>query len=296
MLFVCYNTQIGNKLHGLLLANKTLAYELNNLGKETTITNFNDALKMSNHNDTIIACTSSLAKIISNLDQVSLIVKEKNIKLIVINTEQVDINEKWRNRLQTFFASGIIYYILDTYKKRLDFITTPSNKMLLYHSGYSKMYENLLDNKVDKSIDVLFYGNKNDRRRNLFERIKQRGINITFRRCFALEVDQKETIEKSKIVLDSFFYGVTGIDFYRCMLLACNKIFFIHETIHEHEDEDFLNVVVHADYENLPQKCEEWLLKSQEERDKKAEEVYEFFKKKYNTHENLKNFLINNNL
>lgn len=294
MIYVCYNEFIENKLHGLLLANNAFVYELNALGQESTVVNFPNALRNSKHNDTIIICTASLGTINSFLDEARLHVKEKNIKLFVINTEEVDINEKWRRRLSRLFESDLVYYILDTYKHRLDFITTPSNKMLFYHSGYSKMYENMLNSKAEKSIDVLFYGNKNERRRKLVDRIKQRKINIVFKRTFAIDRRQKEAIEKSKIVLDTFFYGIAGIDFYRCSLLAANKIFFIHETIQEDEDEEFLNVVVHADYENLPQKCEEWLLKSQEERDKKAEEVYEFFKKKYDMRVQLKNFLLDN--
>lgn len=294
MIYVCYNAHIENKLHGLLLANNALVYELNSLGKESTVDKFADALKKSEHNDTIIVCTATLGFTQCMWDEIVLYVTQKNIKLVVINTEEVEISEKWRSRLSRLFESGIIYYLLDTYKYRLNFITTPSNKMLFYHSGYSKMYENMLDNKVDKSIDVLFYGNKNERRIRLIERIKQRKINIVVKRSFAIDKRQKEAIEKSKIVLDTFFYGVAGVDFYRCCLLAVNKIFFIHETIQNDEDDEFLNVVVHADYENLPKKCEEWLLKSQEERDKKAEEVYQFFKKKYNMHEQLKNFLSDN--
>lgn len=294
MIFVCYNTQIENSLHGLLLANKAIVYELNNLGKETSVMQFGDALKKSEHNDTIIVCTATLGFIHCMWDETVLYITQKNIKLVVINTEEVDISEKWRNRLSCLFESGIVYYLLDTYKHRLNFITTPSNKMLFYHSGYSKMYENMLDNKVDKTIDVLFYGNKNERRYILFKRLKERKINIVVKRSFAIDRRQKEAIEKSKIVLDTFFYGIAGIDFYRCSLLAANKIFFIHETIQNDEDDEFLDVVVHADYENLPKKCEEWLLKSQEERDKKAEEVYQFFKKKYNMHEQLKNFLSDN--
>lgn len=294
MIFVCYNAHIENKLHGLLLANNALVYELNSLGKESTVDKFADALKNSKHNDTIIVCTATLGFVQGMWDELVLYITQKNIKLVVINTEEVDISEKWRSRLSRLFESGLVYYLLDTYKHRLDFITTPSNKMLFYHSGYSKMYENMLDNKVDKSIDVLFYGNKNERRIRLIERIKQKKINILVKRSFAVDTRQKEAIEKSKIVIDTFFYGITGIDFYRCSLLAANKIFFIHETIKEDEDQDFLNVVVHADYENLPEKCEEWLSKSQEERDKKAEEVYEFFKNKYNMRDQLKNFLLDN--
>ena len=88
---------------------------------------------------------------------------------------------------------------------------------------------------------------------------------------------------QSKIVLDAYYHGVTGIDFFRCNFLAANKIFFIHETpAKEDTDEDFLNTVVNASYDEIPQRCIEWVSKSQEERDAKALEVYNLFKQKYN--------------
>ena len=72
-----------------------------------------------------------------------------------------------------------------------------------------------------------------------------------------------------------------------------NKIFFIHETPSlEDTDDDFLNTVVHAKYEDLHDKCIEWLEKPQEERDAKALEVYNLFKTKYN----LKNQIKSNSL
>lgn len=291
MFYLCYNNFLNNKLYGVLLINEAIKYELEQLNISVTISTFINAVKEAQKDDIIFTTTSYLGypnKMWHEFEEI----QRKEIKLYVFNIEEIVNNLKWRNRLNNLLTSEIPHAVLDTFVHRLNFIQN-KNKFL-FQPGYSPYLENLIEkSNEEKTIDVLLYGNKNARRTSLIKRIKRNRIpNIVFEKSFENEEQQKSMIQKSKIVLDTYFYDVSGIDFFRCSLLASNKVFFIHETILEEEqDSDFLNVMVHANHEEIPAKCKEWLRKSQEERDAKAEEVYEFFKKKYNIGNQLKNLL-----
>ena len=290
MFYLCYNNFLNNKLYGVLVINEAIKYELEQLNIPVTASTFGNALKEAQKGDSIFTTTSYLGypnKMWNDFEEI----QNREIKLYVFNIEEIVNNIKWRNRLEKLLTCDIPHCVLDTFTHRLNFIQN-KNKFL-FEPGYSPYLENLIEkSNEEKTIDVLLYGNKNTRRDSVIKKLKRSRIpRVVFERSFENQETQKNMIQQSKIVLDTYFYDVSGIDFFRCSLLASNKIFFIHETILEGEDDEFLKVVVHATHEELPAKCKEWLRKSQEERDAKAEEVYQFFKRKYNIGNQLKNLL-----
>jgi hypothetical protein len=230
--------------------------------------------------DDIIFCISGIINTTGKGTRNALtIMKNNKVKIFIYNTEDIKNSENFKNNL-----SGILntkaFCVMDFSKERLDTLVYTPNKIKVCPGYYSSLEIKL--EKKSKIYDVLCYGTMNERRLKLKEELEKVGLNVLFK-CYEQEQEQTDAIMESKIILDTYYYGVTGIDFFRCNFLAANKIFFIHETpSQEDTDDDFLNTVVHASYEDIPQRCIEWLSKSEEERKEKALEVHNLFKTKYN--------------
>ena len=180
---------------------------------------------------------------------------------------------------------------MDFSKQRLDMLTNENRFQICpgYHEYLEQIKHELSPSFTQNIFDVVLYGGLNERRLNIKSQLQAHNLRVKFKNNYLNQNMQLVDTLGSKIVLDAYYYGPTGIDFFRCSFLASNKIFFIHETPSmEDIDEDFLNTVVHAKYEDIPKKCMEWLEKYQDERDAKALEVYNLFKTKYNLKEQLK--------
>lgn len=294
MLYVFYDNKISNKLSGVLTFIKGLLriFEEMNINY-LEVSSLNQAARIMNQNDTLFFCTSIIVDC-KKSEKLFNVMQSKNIKFFVYNTEDIKNSEKWRNNLIEFL-NNTAYCVMDFSKQRL-YMLSNANKFQVcpgYHSYLEDFKQELSVDKREKTFDVLLYGGLNERRLNIKSQLESSNLRVKFKNNYINHNMQLKDILSSKIILDTYYYGVTGIDFFRCSFLASNKIFFIHETPAEEEkDEDFLNIVVHAKYEDIPQKCVEWLSKSQEERDAKALEVYNLFKTKYN----LKNQLKSNSL
>jgi hypothetical protein len=63
-------------------------------------------------------------------------------------------------------------------------------------------------------------------------------------------------------------------------MLISNKIFFIHETALTEPNHNF-DKIIFSDYDKLLETCEKYLKISQEERDKIAENQYQWWKTKH---------------
>lgn len=295
MLYVFYNDKISNKLSGVLTFVKGMLHIFDEMNiKYVEVPNLNVVATYMKENDSLFFCTSIIGDC-KKCEKIFRIMQSKNVKIFVYNTEDIRNSEKWRNNL-TDFLNNTAYCVMDFSKQRLDMVTNPNKFQICpgYHTYLEKIKNETLEStKIEKQLDVLMYGGLNSRRLDIREKLLNAGLKVKFKNNYLNHNMQLHDTLSSKIVLDTYFYGVTGIDFFRCSFLASNKIFFIHETpSDEDKDEDFLKIVVHAKYEDIPQKCMEWLSKSQEERDAKALEVYNLFKTKYN----LKNQLKSNSL
>ena len=294
MLYVFYNNNISNKLSGVLTFVKGMLRIFEELNiSYVEVSSLSKASEIMNQNDSLFFCTSIIGDC-KKSEKVFRVLQSKNIKIFVYNTEDICNSEKWRNHLIEFL-NNTAYCVMDFSKQRLDMLSNTNKYQVCpgYHSYLEDFKRELSGDKGEKTFDVLLYGGLNARRLNIKSQLESSKLRVKFKNNYVNHNVQLRDTLSSKIILDTYYYGVTGIDFFRCSFLASNKIFFIHETPAEEEkDEDFLNTVVHAKYEDIPQKCIEWLSKSQEERDAKALEVYNLFKTKYN----LKNQIKSNSL
>ena len=294
MLYVFYNNNISNKLSGVLTFIKGLLLIFEDLNiPYTEVNNLVSANEQMNQGDSLFFCTSIIGDCKKSQD-VFLKMQSKNIKFFVYNTEDIRNSEKWRNQLIDFL-NNTAYCVMDFSKQRLGMLTNANRFQVCpgYHAYLENFKQELNPSFNEKVFDVVLYGGLNSRRLNIKSQLDSSKLRVKFKNNYVNHNMQLKDTLSSKIILDTYYYGPTGIDFFRCSFLASNKIFFIHETPSmEDTDEDFLNTVVHAKYEDLHDKCIEWLEKSQEERDAKALEVYNLFKTKYN----LKNQLRSNSL
>jgi hypothetical protein len=294
MLYVFYNNNISNKLSGVLTFIKGLLLIFQELNiPYIEVNNLVSASEKMSQNDSLFFCTSIIGDCKKSEDLFRKM-QAKNIKIFVYNTEDIRNSEKWRNYL-TDFLNNTAYCVMDFSKQRLGMLTNPNKFQVCpgYHSYLENFKQEISPIVNEKTFDVLLYGGLNVRRLNIKSQLDSSNLRVKFKNNYINHNVQLKDTLSSKIILDTYYYGPTGIDFFRCSFLASNKIFFIHETpAQEDSDEDFLNTVVHAKYEDLHDKCIEWLAKSQEERDAKALEVYNLFKTKYN----LKNQLKSNSL
>lgn len=278
MLFICYNQKYNFQWYHLFIRaihecmdEKNIPYKIS----DSIIEASEEVQK-----DDIVFFISGVTNFTGKGTRAALTsMKNKNSKIIVYNTEDI-LNAKRCKDTITGCLNYKAFCVMDFSRKRLDSLVYTPHKIKVC-PGYHPCFERKIEKKI-KKYDVICYGSLNERRLQLCGKLKEAGLNVVFKN-YANEQRQYDDVMQSKIVLDTYYHGVTGIDFFRCNFLAANKIFFIHETpVKEDTDDDFLNTVVNASYEELPQRCIEWLSKSQEERDAKALEVHKLFKQKYN--------------
>jgi len=213
-----------------------------------------------------------------------------NRKIILINTESV-FSYTWLLD-KSILQHDNLLMICDYEYKNMKYYT--KQNVIFYPPSYSEVYESSLykiTNSNDKTIDILFYGCMNKRRTNVFKKIIEKKINLEYVSGYDNLQKQINDIAHSKIVLIIHFYeDDRPIDPYRISHLISNKVFIIHETPQDEEKNhpmyDMMTPIF-ADYNDIPNKCQEYLKKIQEERDIITEQFYEIYKRDYNMQNNI---------
>lgn len=285
MLFICYSEQYPYEWYHLFIKSIVQCVEEKNISYEFAY-NPCDALSKVKQDDKVFLISGATNFSGKSTRSALNGLRIKKVKILVYNTEDIINNHSTKNIISGYLNNRT-FCVMDFSKKRLDSLIYTPHKIQLcpgYHPLFEKNEKKLTK---EKKYDVICYGSINERRIILKNKLKEAGLNVLFKN-YINQSRQYNDVAQSKIVLDTYYHGVTGIDFFRCNFLASNKIFFIHETPEKEDtDDEFLNTVVHASYEDLPQRCIEWISKSQEEREAKAIEVYNLFKKKYNLKDQL---------
>ena len=260
-----------------------------------TLTNYNKNIEFTLKNnsdfdydlyDKIIIFTNSLhLKIPSNI---------KNKKYILINSESLrtsygkiiinNINE---------YNYDIVYDYVDT---NIEILNKQNIKSFKLFPGYSKYTESLYINNDIKNIDILFYGYLNKRRKNILNKFKKLNINIKCVSKFKNFDEQIKYIASSKIILIIMsFDNDRCIDHYRLSLLLSNKSFIVYEEpiIVDENDISFTKNIVCAKQNDIHNVCMKWLNKTQTDRNNKAIENYNYYKKNYGIQKYYDNILYN---
>ena len=248
----------------------------------------NDINQLENDVDFVILFMNELDSVLHITDK----------KVVLIHADYI------KNHCAEFQAKIIDYitvihpkdiYIWEYSVKNLDYYK--ENKLdnikysfipLLYDEYLEYLYNTLVTTKIDydnKPIDILFMGNMSDRRNVMLQSIREK-----FNLHTMTDVNDISSyinmIENSKLIIHVYSSDNNKIfDYYRSALLYSNKILYLNEeceimdTNVEHNIVDLNNVILKCDYNNMIEKIEEILQKSQEELNEIKEKSYTQFKK-----------------
>lgn len=208
-------------------------------------------------------------------------------KVIVYNTEPINV-KNWYNKIfkKIMRKASIIFdyskYNLLKYENKQKYYLPPVYSPYLEHL----FNENYDDTITTKDIDILFYGTITGKRRRHIKKnlSKISNIKIKFIEIIPTMKEQTKLIQRSKIVLDYFYYDKDKcIDYPRCSYLIANKVFVIHETPRKEEyDEEFSYYIVTCPYHKIVKTCLKYLNKTEDERNIIVENAYQWFKESNN--------------
>lgn len=108
---------------------------------------------------------------------------------------------------------------------------------------------------AEQDIDVLFYGSINERRRNIIEALKQRGLHV-FLAFGAYGKPRDALIARSKVVLNMHYYDSKIFEVVRCFYLMANAKAVVSEAGADTlMDEVYRPGLLTAPYEELAARC-----------------------------------------
>jgi len=208
--------------------------------------------------------------------------------VILINSESVYIRKD-----VNYLKHNNIKLILEYEYKNINKLKTLSDIPLKYVPfTYSKFIETHFTNNTinnndgvnhcSKDIDFLLFGSSGGKRRMQIKNDLQSKSNGCYDLCFYGTSDYNELykmINRTKIVLVIHYYEVDRpIDFYRINLLLCNKVFFIHESVHEDDVNNKYNEIIFSDYDTLVDDCLKYIQMTDTERLDISTKQYEWWK------------------
>lgn len=218
-------------------------------------------------------------------------------KYIMINTEPLNV-EYWENMLNNVIKNAL--FIIDySYGNENVYKKINISNYFILPIGYCELHETIYNTvlaSVDKDIDILFYGAITERRKNILTDItkfsNENNINFVLRNNDLYDYNEKSKIlSRSKIVITIASRDPEILktnDMFRLSFLLSNKIFFITEKI----GDNIIENDIFGDYIDYYTTVDElknkiiYYLNNPEERDNKANKLYEFSKNNYNIENN----------
>lgn len=191
--------------------------------------------------------------------------------------------------------------------KEYDLIKTSLNKNIRFlPQGYCEYLDikyQLFLNKGDRvNIDFLFYGQKNERRRNVFNKLKMMKYKV-YNKRYLTDGERMNLLSRSKIVPIIHRDDYEVFDFARASPLISIRFFFICETPKDKKTLDLLpKELVHGDYKDIHNLCKKYI-DDKTERNIISDSIYKYFKenisyevyiKKYDLFSDYKTFNKNN--
>lgn len=168
--------------------------------------------------------------------------------------------------------------------KKIDKMTDVKTMYMPY--GYSSYHEHLYTKNNEKDIDILFYGSGSDRRKLIYQNIRNTfpDKNFVVKDNLYDENQKSNLVSRSKIVLSisSSNLNYTTNDLVRLSYLISNKIFVIAERVGDSFTEDKLSkYITFCDKSDMCDKIK-YYLENENETITKSEIAYDMFKKDFN--------------
>lgn len=208
-----------------------------------------------------------------------------NCKLIIINSESIALKStlKYFNRSQKCLNSYInnpnLVEIWDYSLKNVNQFK-PITSIPCYYVPitYLPSFENIFNNKRDKIYDIFLFGGMSQRRKKIIDELKKKGLNVLAKTCNR-HTEFIDMVNKTKIVLIIHHYeDDLCIDYYRLFSLISSKIFTISEMPTNDQMDVTMNRLIFSDYNSLINTCVHYLNKTQKNRDKISEDLYNWWK------------------
>ncbi len=170
---------------------------------------------------------------------------------IIVNLEQMGTGQMWDNPKYINLLKR--YPVWDYSSSNIAYLkslgVTDISKMEI---GHTKSLETCAGfNEHPQTIDVLFFGAMNQRRKYILIKLKSMGYNVVFTsNTFGEERDQ--LIARSKIVLNIHYYESKILEVVRISHLLANKKCVISERGNEdHVNEEWSKGVMMCDYDEI---------------------------------------------
>ena len=211
------------------------------------------------------------------------IIKDRinELKIIIINSEPQNNNNRYHKLITDIDCKNMFFWDYTTININLLSKINKFNHIVspfTYHPYFEEHFKENSDDIKTKDIDFLLLGgNKCSRRKYIQAQLEQNYNYVTLYDCKRYK-NLYNTIKRSKIIVLIRYYEYDDcIDFYRLSYLLSNKAFVIHEMTTDPSINDF-NKIIYSSYDNFINTCEEWINKSQDERDAKVNEIYDWWK------------------
>ena len=283
MIYILSTTNITEYWHfPFYLFAKCISEVLTKKNIENKIVN-----RISHNNVKVITFTPWLKSILHN----------KSLKILFINSESVTSNKSIKkytlNRSYNIKCIGeykMLNYLFDKKNINKKTIFLPP----LYSPIIEQIYNNVNTTNSKKTIDILFYGSINTRRKKILDYLKQ-SFNIKIINTSNYK-QLLNYIHKSKIILILHYYEMSkSLDLYRLFYLLPNKAFVIHEDICKIENGmriKYSKIIFSSTY-NLKSTCRKYLAMSQEKRDNITTDIYNWYTKNHTLSNSFPTTLVN---
>lgn len=172
---------------------------------------------------------------------------------VVLNTEQIYAEpSSWTNNIFAWANSFEIWDYSERNLIKLNEIGARRAKLLKI--GFQKELMRISDEK-DKDVDILFYGSINERRKNIIDSLKAKGMSIkTLFGIYGKERD--DWIERSKLVLNLHFFEYHIFEIVRVFYLLTNSVVVVGEVNASTSiDNRYKDGIIGKSYDDLVDGC-----------------------------------------
>jgi hypothetical protein len=172
---------------------------------------------------------------------------------VILNTEQIYADpSSWTNNIFAWSNSFEVWDYSERNLIKLNEIGARRAKLLKI--GFQKELMRISDEK-DKDVDILFYGSINERRMNVIDLLKAKGMNIkTLFGVYGKERD--EWIERSKLVLNLHLFKSHIFEIVRVFYLLTNSVVVVGEVSESTSiDNRYKDGIIWKSYDDLVDGC-----------------------------------------
>ena len=108
--------------------------------------------------------------------------------------------------------------------------------------------------EVEKDVDVLFVGSENERRTQVLNGLRLKGLRVES--LFGVYGrDRDQWFNRAKIVLNMHYYDAKVFEVVRCSYLLANSVFVVSETGDPEGEQPFADSILLCPYEELVDAC-----------------------------------------